>query len=92
MTAQTLKKHSGHKISHRGSRIGKEERATLAKQIKLFSIATKMKKAGLSESFIVNAVRTALEFDGVADLMNFWAEGNDKNEKDEIIADIQDMI
>jgi DNA-binding phage protein len=92
MTAQTLKKQCGHNISHNGSRIGEEECATLAKQMQLFTIAIKMKKACLSESFIVNAVRTALEFDGVADLMSFWAEENDKNEKDEIIADIQDMI
>jgi DNA-binding phage protein len=92
MTAQTVKKQGGRKISQGSSCIGKEQHTELAKQMKLFSIATKMKKSGLSESFIVNAVRTALEIDGVADLMSFWADEKDKNEKDEIIADIQDLI
>ncbi|VVC75007.1 hypothetical protein AQUSIP_02810 [Aquicella siphonis] len=92
MTAQTLKKQNGHKISHGSSHIKKEEHAALAKQMKLFSIAKKMNKSGLSDSFIVNAVRVALEFDGVADLMSLWAEETEKKEREEIIADIQDMI
>lgn len=61
-------------------------------QMKLFNIAMQMKKSGLSDSFIVSAVRTALEFEGVAGLMNLWIEEHDKKEKEEIIADIQDMI
>lgn len=92
MTAQTLKKQNGHKISHVSSHIKKEDHVALAKQMKLFSIAKKMNKSGLSDSFIVNAVRIALEFDGVADLMSLWAEETEKKEKEEIVADIQDMI
>ena len=92
MTAQTVKKQGDCKISQGSSCIGKEHHAELTKQMKLFSIATKMKKTGLPESFIVNAVRTALEIDGVADLMSFWADEKDKSERDEIIADIQDLI
>src|SRR5579863_2324271 len=63
-----------------------------SKQVELFSIAVKMKKTGLSDSFIVSAVETALEFEGVSDLMHFWAEEKNKKEQDEIIADIQEMI
>ncbi len=92
MTAQTLKKQSGHKISQGDSCRVNEDHATLAKQMKLFSIAKKMKKAGLTDSFIVNAVRVSLEFDGIADLMSLWAEEVEQKEKEEIIADIQDMI
>jgi DNA-binding phage protein len=51
-----------------------------------------MQKTGLSESFIVNAVRYALEFEGIAELMKLWHQENEQQEKDEIIADIQDMI
>ncbi len=51
-----------------------------------------MKIAGLQEIFIVNAVRVALDFDGVADLMKLWAKESEKQEREEIIADIQDMI
>jgi DNA-binding phage protein len=63
-----------------------------SEQVKLFYIATKMKKAGLADTFIVNAVQTALEFEGVADLMNLWVTVTESKEKDEIIADIQEMI
>src|SRR5437016_3228533 len=51
-----------------------------------------MKKLGLADAFIVSAVKTALEFEGVADLMHLWVEEKDSQEKEEIIADIQDMI
>lgn len=61
-------------------------------QIKLFYIAVKMKKAGLADSFIVGAVKTALEFEGVADLMNLWMDEADKKVRDEIVADLQEMI
>jgi DNA-binding phage protein len=61
-------------------------------QICLFKIATEMKIAGIPDFFIVKAVRTALDFEGVADLMKLWAEEEDESEKDAIIADLQDMI
>ena len=66
--------------------------STFADQVKLFSIAVHMKKAGLADVFIVKAVQTALEFEGVADLMGIWATEKDKRDRNEIIADIQDMI
>jgi DNA-binding phage protein len=61
-------------------------------EVKLFKIATQMEKEKLPNIFIVNAIKTALEFEGVADLLKLWSEENDNNEKEEIISDIQDMI
>lgn len=63
-----------------------------SEQVKLFAIADKMKNCGLADSFIVNAVRTALDFEGVADLMNLWADERDEKIKEEIVADIQELI
>src|SRR5262245_36927735 len=61
-------------------------------QIILFKIALEMKKAGLPQVFIVNAVRAALDFEGIADLMKLWSNEDEQKERDEIIADIQDML
>jgi DNA-binding phage protein len=69
-----------------------KSKAIFSEQVKLFAIAVKMKKSGLADSFIVNAVQTALNLAGVSDLMHLWNEEHNKKEKEEIIADIQDMI
>ena len=61
-------------------------------QIELFEIAGAMKKSGLSADFIAAAVNTATEFEGVYDLMKLWMNETDAKERDEIVADIQDMI
>jgi DNA-binding phage protein len=61
-------------------------------QMELFEIAGAMKKSGLSADFIAAAVNTATEFEGVYDLMKLWINETDKKERDEIVADIQDMI
>lgn len=63
-----------------------------SEQMEIFSIAVKMKNVGLADSFIVNAVETALKLDGVADLMHLWSDESDIKERNEIIVDIQDMI
>jgi len=61
-------------------------------QVELFEIAHQMKEAGLPAEFIAGAIRTALEFEGVADLVNLWANERDEAERNKIIADIQDLI
>src|SRR3989338_8432781 len=61
-------------------------------QLHLFQIAFQMKTAELPSDFIVTAVKCALEFEGVADLLRLWEEETDQTERNEIIADIQDMI
>lgn len=61
-------------------------------QVKLMLIASQMKKAHLSDKFIAAAIRTALEYEGIADLIKLWANEKDPKERDEIIADIQELI
>ena len=60
-------------------------------QVDLYAIATEMREAGLSDSFIAGAVDAAREYQGIHDLMMMWAE-TEGGEKDEIVADIQDLI
>jgi len=55
-------------------------------------IGHQMNEEGLPEEFVNSAVKVALEFEGVLDLMILWDEEDDISEKEEIIADIQDMI
>lgn len=61
-------------------------------QMELYGIATKMEKQGLPANFITTAVETATEFEGVYDLMKLWIYETSRKERDEIVADIQDMI
>jgi DNA-binding phage protein len=61
-------------------------------KVELIEIGSLMHKAKLPNSFIAAAVETAFAFEGVYDLMKMWAEESDKNERAEIVADIQDLI
>lgn len=61
-------------------------------EVVLFQIANEMKSNGLSDSFIAAAIRTALDYEGVADLVKMWAEETNTKERDEIVADIQELI
>jgi len=61
-------------------------------QMELYHIATAMEKDGLSKDFVVMAVNTASDFEGVYDLMKMWNEEDDLEEREEIIADIQELI
>ena len=70
----------------------KAQRLAPDNQIELFEIATKMKACGLHSDFITASVQTAMEFEGVYDLMKMWAEETEPKERQEIIADIQDMV
>jgi DNA-binding phage protein len=85
-------KHRAPKLAGKNILFGGRKDSICSTQVKLFEIAIKMKKSGLADAFIVDAVQAALKFEGVADLMHLWLEENDHKEKDEIIADIQDMI
>jgi hypothetical protein len=59
---------------------------------KLIEIGYKMIDSGLPIEFIVVAVNTALEFEGVYDLMQLWAEEEEPPEREKIIADIKELI
>jgi len=65
---------------------------TPEQDLNLFNIASKMRTSGLPSDFISVAIRTALDYEGVADLIFLWADEDDKEEQGEIIADIQDLI
>lgn len=69
-----------------------EYHLTPHQQVGLFEIAHQMKEAHLPDEFIASAIRTALEFEGVADLVYLWANETDDQERNEIIADIQELI
>ncbi len=61
-------------------------------KVELIKIGNLMSEAHLPNPFIAAAVETAFEFEGVYDLMRMWAEESDKSEREEIEADIQDLI
>lgn len=61
-------------------------------KVQLYEIAAKMVSAGLPSSFIAAAVERASESEGIADLLHLWRDETDSNERDEIIADIQESI
>lgn len=60
--------------------------------VELFEIAHQMKVEKLPDSFISEAVRTALQYEGVADLLKLWLDEDAAEERNEIIADIQELI
>lgn len=51
-----------------------------------------MRQCGLPDKFVSDAINTALEYEGVAELICLWAEEESAEEKDEIIADIQELV
>lgn len=61
-------------------------------KVELIEVGHMMNKAGLPHKFIAAAVETAFEFEGVYNLMKMWVNETDKKERDEIVADIQDLI
>ena len=61
-------------------------------KVELIEIGHKMNQSGLQHEFIADAVQTAFEFEGIYNLMKMWADESDQKERDEIVADIQDLI
>jgi hypothetical protein len=65
---------------------------TPEQKMKLYEIATLMKKTGLPDEFIANSVEIGLYYEGVYDLFELWAEEEDQEERDQIISDLQEEI
>lgn len=65
---------------------------TPEQDLTLFDIALQMQDAKLPVKFISDAIKTALRYEGVADLVFMWAEETDNSERNEIVADIQELI
>lgn len=61
-------------------------------KVRVYEIATEMKRKGLSVHFISACVAQALEYEGTHDLMVLWAEAESEVERNEIVADLQDEI
>ena len=59
---------------------------------RVYQIASKMAETGLSKDFIADAAKMALEYEGVHDLMVLGEIEIEQSERNEIIADIQDMV
>ncbi len=61
-------------------------------QLMLIDIASEMSTAALPASFIVDTLKAAFDYAGIADLMKLWKDETDPDERNEIVADIQDML
>lgn len=58
----------------------------------IIEIGHQMNQAGLPKQFVIDAVKTAFEFEGVYDLLRIWVDETDAEERGATVADIQDMI
>ena len=61
-------------------------------RVEAFGIGSSMKSKGLPSSFIARAVDLSEEFGGIFDLMRLWRDESDAAEREEIVADIQELI
>ena len=61
-------------------------------QVEIYEIAHLMKSKNLSDGFVAAAVKAALVYEGVADLLKLWRDETEDDERNEIIADIQDLV
>jgi hypothetical protein len=61
-------------------------------RVESYAIGAEMKKVGLPDNFIVAAVTTANDFEGVFNLLKMWANESDSAERDAIVSDIQELI
>jgi len=58
----------------------------------VLEIGAAMKRAALPDKFVAGAVKIAMDFDGVYDLLVMWRDEEEKSEREEIVADIQERI
>jgi DNA-binding phage protein len=61
-------------------------------KVRVYQIASEMRAEGLSDRFIVGAVRLADYYEGAYDLFELWANERDQETRDEIISDLQEEI
>lgn len=58
----------------------------------LIKVSSAMLQEGLPVRFVTAALETAFRYEGVGDLMKLWQEERDEGERDEIVADIQELV
>lgn len=61
-------------------------------KVEIVEIGHQMILAKLPNPFIADAVSKAFEFEGIYDLLKMWADELDEAEREEIVADIQELI
>jgi DNA-binding phage protein len=71
---------------------GSETSSKSEHEIRLYRIATKMQDEGLNVDFVARAVRAALKYEGMADMLVLWDEAQSNDEKADIIASIDEEI
>lgn len=76
-------------LSHYGQ---DESRSHDELRVEAFEIGWMMKRGGLPDHFIAQAVDLAAEFDGVLELMRMWRDETEASEREAVIADIQELI
>ena len=60
--------------------------------INLAKIVEQMVVAGLEKDFVANVLRLAVEDEGVAHLMELWPTAPTPQDRDEIVADLQEAL
>lgn len=66
---------------------------TSEQKLQLAHHMMEMQRAGLGDEFIVNASELARMDQGIYDLFELWSQSaGNQNERDQIIADIQDLV
>jgi DNA-binding phage protein len=60
--------------------------------LKLATIVVAMQKAKLPMQFIFDAQKVAQSDQGVFDLMEMWLDAKNHNDRDDVIADIQEVV
>lgn len=61
-------------------------------KVRVYEIAAEMKKKGLPVKFICSSVEQALRYEGTHDLMVLWFEAENRKDRSEVLADLQDEI
>lgn len=67
-------------------------KTTDEQKVRVYEIAVSMKKFGLQDSFIAQAVKMAEYYEGAYDLFELWEGEGDEKEKNQIVADLQDEL
>lgn len=61
-------------------------------EVLAIKIGAEMDEAGLPSAFVINAVKAAMKYKGILNLMLMWQEESSSDERNEIVADIQEGL
>ena len=97
MSHQKQSKHVGSSLNSFFDKEGMKEEvdALTRKKIQaeeILEIGFQMKQEGLSGIFVLDCIKTAMEFNGTFKMMALWRDEAEDEEKAEVIADLKEMI